>query len=60
MPVMFVKGGKSDYMFNADGKLINSMFSNAKIMTIPEAGHWVHADKPAEFFNIVNAFLVEN
>lgn len=60
MPVLFVKGGKSDYMFNADNKLINEMFSNAKIVTIPEAGHWVHADKPVEFFNIVNTFLAEN
>jgi esterase len=60
MPVLFVKGSKSDYMFNADSKLINKMFSNAKIVTIPDAGHWVHTDKPVEFFDIVNTFLRGN
>jgi len=60
MPVLFVKGGKSDHMFNADSRLINEMFANVKIITIPEAGHWVHADKPKEFYEIVNAFLNEN
>lgn len=60
LPVLFIKGGKSDYMFNGDSKLINSMFSHARIISIPEAGHWVHANKPVEFFSIVNTFLLEN
>ncbi len=60
MPVLFVKGGKSDHMFNSDSKTIHQMFPNAKIITIPEAGHWVHADKPKEFFQVVNTFLSEN
>jgi esterase len=60
MPVLFVKGGKSDHMFNADSRLIHEMFANAKIVTIPEAGHWVHADKPEEFYEVVNAFISEN
>ncbi len=59
MPVLFVKGGKSDHMFNADSRLIHEMFANVKILTIPEAGHWVHADRPKEFFEIVNSFLKE-
>lgn len=60
IPVLFVKGDKTDYMFNADVKLINAMFANAKIVTIPGAGHWVHADKPVEFFTIANTFLSED
>ncbi|HTA28454.1 MAG TPA: alpha/beta fold hydrolase [Bacteroidia bacterium] len=60
MPVLFVKGGKSDHMFNADSRLIHEMFANAKIITIPEAGHWVHADKPKEFYEVMNDFLLEN
>jgi esterase len=58
MPVLFIKGEKSDYIFSSDIKLINSMFSNAKLITIPGAGHWVHADKPQEFFKIVSEFLL--
>lgn len=60
MPVLFVKGGKADYVFNADIKLINAMFAHAQVITIPDAGHWVHADKPMEFFTIVNTFLLNN
>jgi pimeloyl-ACP methyl ester carboxylesterase len=60
MPVLFIKGEKSDYIFNDDSKLINTMFSHANIISIPEAGHWVHADRPVEFFNVANRFLLEN
>lgn len=57
MPVLFIKGSKSPYIFNSDSKLINTMFSNARIVAIPGAGHWVHADKPAEFYDMVMEFL---
>ncbi len=60
IPALFVKGEKSDYIFPADIKLITSMFSNAKLVTIAGAGHWVHADKPVEFFNAVNEFLISD
>lgn len=60
MPVLFVKGTNADYIFNTDSKLINEMFANARLESIPGAGHWVHADKPVEFFTIVNSFLAEN
>lgn len=58
IPVLFVKGEKSDYTFNADSRLIHQIFPNANMVTIPGAGHWVHADKPVEFYNMVNSFLI--
>jgi esterase len=58
LPVLFVKGERSDYIFPSDIKLINSMFANAKLITIPGAGHWVHADKPQDFFKEVSEFLL--
>ena len=57
MPVLFIKGEKSDYTFNADTKLINQIFAHADMITIPGAGHWVHADNPREFYNEVIKFL---
>jgi len=60
IPVLFIKGANSTYLFNSDSKLINTMFSHASIVSIPGAGHWVHADKPAEFFTLANTFLLEN
>jgi esterase len=59
MPVLFVKGGKSTYLFKSEQELVNGIFSHAQIVTIPEAGHWVHADRPVEFYNAVMVFLEE-
>jgi pimeloyl-ACP methyl ester carboxylesterase len=58
-PTLFIKGEKSDYIFNSDFKLITSIFPNAKIVTIAGAGHWVHADKPEEFYGVVREFLMK-
>jgi esterase len=60
IPALFVKGGRANYISDADSNLISTLFLNAKIVTIPEAGHWVHADKPAEFLAIISEFLSEN
>jgi pimeloyl-ACP methyl ester carboxylesterase len=59
IPVMFLKGDKSDYIFPSDMKLIMSMFPIARIEIIPNAGHWVHADQPQAFFETVLTFLQE-
>lgn len=58
-PVLFVKGEKSDYIFPADIKLMTVMFPHAKLVEIPGAGHWVHADNPTEFFKTVLEFLMK-
>ena len=58
MPVLFVKGEKSDYIFPSDIKLIQTMFPTATMETIAGAGHWVHADQPQAFFSIVAKFLL--
>jgi esterase len=53
----FIRGGRSDYITEDDLPLIRSAFPEAEIRTIEDAGHWVHADAPAEFDNIVTEFL---
>ena len=58
LPVLFIKGEKSDYIFNGDMRLINAAFPNAKLEVIPGAGHWVHADQPQAFYKTVMQFLV--
>jgi len=57
IPVLFLKGEKSDYIFLADIKLMQAMFPQAQLQVIPNAGHWVHADKPKEFVEAVLKFL---
>ncbi len=56
-PVLFLRGGKSKYVQPADEPLIRAWFPAAKIQTLPEAGHWVHADQPEEFLRLVLEFL---
>lgn len=56
-PVLFIRGGKSEYIRPEDEPLIREWFPAAQIQTIPEAGHWLHADQPEEFLRLVLNFL---
>ena len=56
-PTLFVRGGKSDYIKDADIEHIQRIFVNAEVATIPAAGHWLHAEQPAEFLEKTLAFL---
>ncbi|WP_369407467.1 alpha/beta fold hydrolase [Rhodothermus marinus] len=58
-PVLFVKGERSDYITDADLSAIRRLFPAARLVTIPGAGHWVHADAPEAFAREVLAFLTE-
>lgn len=57
---LFLKGENSGYISTEDTYLIKSHFSNSKIITIPDAGHWMHAENPNEFYRIVAEFLKKN
>lgn len=56
-PVLFVRGGKSDYVKDEHMNLIRSMYPNVELRTIAGAGHWIHAEKPDEFAAEVMKFL---
>lgn len=56
-PVLFVRGSRSGYIKDSDFPLIKSLFPQAEIVTVEGAGHWVHADKPAELLTILKNFL---
>ncbi len=57
-PVVFIKGGASNYIRDIDTELINSLFPNSKTVSINEASHWVHAEKPNEFLLVVKQFCM--
>ena len=59
-PALFVRGDRSDYIKDADTALIMTLFPQAEITTIPNAGHWVHADKPNELTAVISEFLDRN
>jgi len=47
-PVIFLKGGDSDYLPSGDFRDIKKVFPAAEIIEIPKAGHWIHSDQPDE------------
>ena len=57
-PTLFLRGGKSDYILPED-KLhgIPALFPNSQVVTVPDAGHWLHAEKPDEVFELVRNFV---
>ena len=36
---------------------IRRLFPAARFVWIPDAGHWVHSEKPSEFLDVVCPFL---
>jgi pimeloyl-ACP methyl ester carboxylesterase len=48
-PTRFIRGGKSNYISDADFILIKKYFPRADIITLPESGHNPHFDSRAEF-----------
>lgn len=56
-PVLFIKGGNSDYLTAADEPVIKSVCSDPNLKIISGAGHWPHAEKPAQFTRACQEFL---
>jgi esterase len=56
-PACFIRAGRSKYIQDEDVSKILEIFPQAQIMSIPDAGHWVHVDAPEEFLRIVKDFL---
>lgn len=56
-PALFIRGGKSNYLASADEAEIRRRFTGSEIQAIPAANHWVHADAPEEFLQLVLNFL---
>lgn len=56
-PTLFLKGANSNYILNSDTPEILKHFPQAEIEVIPNAGHWLHAENPADFYNKTIRFL---
>ena len=54
---LFVRGEQSNYVLDEDLDLIQEIFPRSMMDTIPGAGHWVHAEKPKEFYEAVLKFI---
>jgi esterase len=55
-PTLFIRGARSKYVPDSDWSRITQVFPNAKLETM-DTGHWVQAEKPQEFVDIVTGWL---
>ena len=56
---LFLRGGNSGYIDDNDRNLIEAHFPNSEIVTVKNAGHWLHAENPTDFYNEVVSFLAK-
>lgn len=57
---LFIVGEKSNYILPQDEFQIKQQFPNASIVTIKNAGHWVQAENPTDFNEVVKDFLSDH
>ena len=56
-PTLFIRGGASNYILDEDFENIKLHFPDSTIETIPNVGHWLHAENPKLFYEITSSFL---
>jgi pimeloyl-ACP methyl ester carboxylesterase len=56
-PVLFVVGGRSHYVGEADRARIHALFPRADIEVVAQGDHWLHHTHPEEFQTAVSSFL---
>ncbi len=55
---LFIRGEMSNYILESDYEEIGRKFSNSSIYTVKNAGHWIHAEAPKEFYEVCLNFLM--
>ena len=56
---LFIGGAKSNYILPQDEFQIKQQFPNASVVKIDNAGHWVQAENPKDFAEVVKDFILE-
>ncbi len=54
---LFLRGDRSEYIGIEDERIILNHFPKAQIISISNAGHWLHAENPKAFFDAVVEFI---
>lgn len=57
VPALFIRGARSTYITDEDAAQLPKVFPNSRLVTIPDAGHWVHAEQPAALTKALLTFL---
>ncbi len=59
-PALFLSGGNSTYVRDDHMPLISRLFPAHEHEVIADAGHWLHAEKPAEVISAIRAFFAKH
>ena len=57
-PTLFLRGAMSNYVLDEDMDSIEHQFPDMELETIENAGHWVHAEAPNEFLDVLLGFCL--
>jgi pimeloyl-ACP methyl ester carboxylesterase len=56
-PCWFIAGARSNYILPEQRPVIDRLFPASQLVSIPDAGHWLHADQPEAFAGAVEHAL---
>lgn len=55
---LFIRGMLSNYITDEDQVYLKHYFPHYQLSSIDGAGHWLHAEKPDQFFEVTHGFLL--
>jgi pimeloyl-ACP methyl ester carboxylesterase len=55
---LFIRGELSNYILDSDIPILESYFPDAQLISVENAGHWVHAEAPEAFVDAVLGFCL--
>ncbi len=56
-PTLFIRGEKSNYITDTDKPAIAKHFPDSEVVTVMGSGHWVQAEQPTGFLEVLNQFI---
>lgn len=59
IPSIFIRGEKSGYVMDEDTLIIRKFFKDAELLSLPKAGHWLHAEQPELLIKTLAYFLLD-
>ncbi|MBL4862315.1 MAG: alpha/beta fold hydrolase [Crocinitomicaceae bacterium] len=58
LPSLFIRGALSNYILDEDIDALENNFPDSEVITIENAGHWVHAEAPDAFSEALLSFCL--
>jgi len=56
-PVLWLAGARSGYVRPDYAPAMRALFPRVRLVTVKDAGHWLHSDRPDVFLSVIRRFL---